>query len=780
MDYDHVKSQSVENLNHKFNLFSNPQNVIKKNPKFENENFNFEELNKSLSSPQVVNQKKTNPTSSAELSIDEIELISMTDTFQKKGRIFNNELHKEFHQDDLVLDDQKDDFFQIIKTNNDIIFKTPMNRFDSMNERNDDFYRDHLSDDEIIKEDSVGSRKGYSEMAPLSLKGLNTIERMNDDKISPKSMKSKLSPKYNSSKTDAKPLEKKKSSTKKKRAKTMRSPRRFDSDTLETRIRRRRFIKIKKIHLERLTQMSGLSPRVYYDDDSSESSSSFQLTYRSDTESIKNDRYLAMDIDFSRHKSRVRQSTPRPSRSSSQLYNHVNFWDENTDQSFVMEDKINFSYRSSSEMARKGGQGLYIKYASLNRLIEHLTWPDYNEDDKLFSKVFLNTFEMFTTPEMILLKLKERMHVPRDRSISKSEWMMRFKSPIQSRVCSVLKMWIDNFGSLLTIGFIEKLEQFMQDELKSVQQLPIVKILSKSIEVRLRKDVEFSIVPSGDAFKPNKREQLKKSISESDIFSRQKIIHPLEMIPIEDIARHFTYHDYRLFNHIKPWELINRVWEDDQIPSNESPLKNLVDRFNLISNFVISMILEQDKVKNRAKIMSIFIKIAKCLKKMNNFNSTMAILSGLNHSCIQRLVETFNHTSKRSIKSLKKMERFMSLKNNFGKYREFLSDNEGPCIPYLGLIIADYTFIHEGNSDFVDHMINFSKAKQVYFNCLDVIMQHQNRGDFGQPYNDDRIEKLLRSQKQLDQNDIYNRSVECEPLSELKGHQGNPPRVNAN
>lgn len=56
--------------------------------------------------------------------------------------------------------------------------------------------------------------------------------------------------------------------------------------------------------------------------------------------------------------------------------------------------------------------------------------------------------------------------------------------------------------------------------------------------------------------------------------------------------------------------------------------------------------------------------------------------------------------------------------SSFRAYRAALAEVEPPCIPYLGLILQDLTFVHLGNPDYIDGKVNFSKRWQQ-FNILD-------------------------------------------------------------
>ena len=50
-------------------------------------------------------------------------------------------------------------------------------------------------------------------------------------------------------------------------------------------------------------------------------------------------------------------------------------------------------------------------------------------------------------------------------------------------------------------------------------------------------------------------------------------------------------------------------------------------------------------------------------------------------------------------------------------YRQALAESTPPCIPYIGLILQDLTFVQIGNQDFLEEKINFAKRWQQ-FNIL--------------------------------------------------------------
>ncbi|CAG2195028.1 GRF2 [Mytilus edulis] len=102
------------------------------------------------------------------------------------------------------------------------------------------------------------------------------------------------------------------------------------------------------------------------------------------------------------------------------------------------------------------------------------------------------------------------------------------------------------------------------------------------------------------------------------------------------------------------------------------------------------------------------------LRKLNNFNSYLAILSAVDSAPIRRL-----EWQRPNLEVLKEFCQLIDSSGSFRAYRHALAETEPPCIPYIGLILQDLTFINIGNQDFLqDGNINFAKRWQQ-FHILD-------------------------------------------------------------
>jgi Rap guanine nucleotide exchange factor 2 len=117
----------------------------------------------------------------------------------------------------------------------------------------------------------------------------------------------------------------------------------------------------------------------------------------------------------------------------------------------------------------------------------------------------------------------------------------------------------------------------------------------------------------------------------------------LQLDPPE-IAAQLTLRDYCLFKTVESTEYIDFLYKI----KSKYGCDNL-KKFSNLSNeemfWVIHEILREPSLMKRVKIIKHFIHIAKICKECKNFNSLLAILSGLDHITVSRLKETWEKVS---------------------------------------------------------------------------------------------------------------------------------------
>jgi Rap guanine nucleotide exchange factor 1 len=177
--------------------------------------------------------------------------------------------------------------------------------------------------------------------------------------------------------------------------------------------------------------------------------------------------------------------------------------------------------------------------------------------------------------------------------------------------------------------------------------------------------------------------------------------------------------------------------------------------------------------KERERWLWKFIKVMRHLRRMGNFNSYLAILSALDSGPMRRL-----DWSRHMRSELSEHAEVMDSSHSFRNYRQLLAEQPPPCLPYIGLILQDLTFVHVGNPDKLHvpmpsdspdgvggatvELVNYGKRWQQ-FAILDNVRRFK-----AWPYPLERDERVIRGalhnfQPALDEEETWTRSFELKP-----------------
>jgi hypothetical protein len=127
----------------------------------------------------------------------------------------------------------------------------------------------------------------------------------------------------------------------------------------------------------------------------------------------------------------------------------------------------------------------------------------------------------------------------------------------------------------------------------------------------------------------------------------------------------------------------------------------MIEHFNYLADWVINFILLRDKPKHRALMLEKFYRVARELRKLNNYNSLAAVVSGINNSSIYRLQATKDLVPEAAAKDFKRLEVLMSQQKSYAAYRLAWENTSGERIPYLPLHKRDLVSASEGNRTFI-------------------------------------------------------------------------------
>ena len=174
--------------------------------------------------------------------------------------------------------------------------------------------------------------------------------------------------------------------------------------------------------------------------------------------------------------------------------------------------------------------------------------------------------------------------------------------------------------------------------------------------------------------------------------------------PDEVIAKELTRQDWTMFTSIRPRDLVRHVSlsaSDKKKYRSLSNVQRMIDHFNHISYMCTNLILLRDKPKHRALMFEKVMRVARELRKLNNYNSLGAILAGVNSSAVHRLNATKELIPKDVQLDFMKLEILMGSQKSHFAYRLAWENTPGERIPYLPLHRRDLVSASEGNRTFI-------------------------------------------------------------------------------
>lgn len=359
----------------------------------------------------------------------------------------------------------------------------------------------------------------------------------------------------------------------------------------------------------------------------------------------------------------------------------VNIWDE-------PQDNLVYEEGSTEKL---------IFCASLNRLVELLTPAGIV--DSVLLQAFMTTYTLFTTPKILLKKLKERYNVPTERS----EGLIRQKLPIQVRVINLIKLWIEEYRDDFDEILVNDLRAFLALEVK--QDHPIQsQLLIDSLDT-------FGLTKSSILLDSSTGSKEPRPIVPKNIFSPTLT---WEDIDDEEIARQLTLIEFSYYKEIKTTELLSQSWSKEKLKHRAPHVLQVINRFNEVSQWVGSTIVTTQRIKDRSKILGKLINIADHLRKLNNFSTLMAFVAVFNSAAIHRLKHTFSELSPSTHDQLSELRKIVDSENGYKHYKATLESTPPPCIPYLGIYLTDLVFTEEANEQFVNGLINFRKSRSLH------------------------------------------------------------------
>lgn len=340
-----------------------------------------------------------------------------------------------------------------------------------------------------------------------------------------------------------------------------------------------------------------------------------------------------------------------------------------------------------------------LKGGPADALIIHATAvPENSEKEYFYQEAFLTTYKTFVSPTDLVNKLIYRYN----KFIQFSDTRQKYARWAFSLLVRVVDdLGLSDAGPEMVRCLTAFSHQLVGRGDLSLARALRAKVVEKwEAHAQLHNGGPWSSTGAGGA----------PSGSAGSLANLRVTTQPATLLQFKSelLAEQMTLLDAHLFQRIDISEIL--IWAKEQNEDSSPNLTKFTEHFNKMSYWARSSILKQCDAKDRERVVVKFIKIMKHLRKINNFNSYLAILSALDSAPIRRLEWQKNITE-----GLKEYCALIDSSSSFRAYRQALAETTPPCIPYIGLILQDLTFVHVGNTDYItDSIVNFTKCWQQF------------------------------------------------------------------
>lgn len=392
-----------------------------------------------------------------------------------------------------------------------------------------------------------------------------------------------------------------------------------------------------------------------------------------------------------------------------------------------------------------------IRAASLETLIRMLPSSDANYID-----TFLMTYRAFCTADELFVRLVDLWELASVQGSHEALKVFRIK------FMNVIIKWIEKHGVDFDDNSLLKLSRFLDVQaadgaISSTTKDKIAKLIKHKLERTSKKVLHSTGVNAPPTIIPT------QELDELDL----TVLDPLE------VARQITLMDEQAYKSIAPSECMNQSWNKPAICNDVSPnIIKMIGRFNATSNWAARLIVTEANMRKRKSITTRIIKLAQRLRELHNYHSLMALIAALESAPVARLRKTWDAIDSAYIKQFQELRVIMSAEGSYKAFRAVIKTEDPPVIPYIGVYLADLTFIEDGNPSKIEHetlgeLINFGKMKLLDSVIQDINMYQQA------PYKLEPVPKiqiLLGIAEDIKMNDkeLFEHSLKSEPRAPTK------------
>lgn len=242
-----------------------------------------------------------------------------------------------------------------------------------------------------------------------------------------------------------------------------------------------------------------------------------------------------------------------------------------------------------------------------------------------------------------------------------------------------------------------------------------------------------------------------------------------EEIINSDVAKILSFLDWKSFNVIPLSEYIAKRFQNADL----SPLLHQsIQRFNRLTKWIATQILQPEDRTKRAYFLSRWIKIAQLLKERHNFSSLQMVVAALDHNNITRLRATWELIEPELVEQFQQLCELVTPRANYQNYRAALFMAPPNAIPIIPVFTKDLYQFEETLDTFLSGThLNLDKLTRV-FTVIKAISEYQIALEA--EYGSSSVESTkLRFFERLDgllenEDELYELSLKREPPGQFQ------------
>eukprot|EP01129_Flabellula_baltica_P009792 TRINITY_DN4062_c0_g1_i1.p1 TRINITY_DN4062_c0_g1~~TRINITY_DN4062_c0_g1_i1.p1 ORF type:complete len:588 (+),score=138.55 TRINITY_DN4062_c0_g1_i1:45-1766(+) len=412
-------------------------------------------------------------------------------------------------------------------------------------------------------------------------------------------------------------------------------------------------------------------------------------------------------------------------------------------------EAVDVQCKETNAIYKKIGDSFIIKAGTLEDLISLCASPTYDETG--FTNIFLQCYRTFTTDIDVLNGfIMKYLEIIKNTEMNEEE-----KTVSKMMIMNTIKLWVDENP----LDFSETQSLFYKQ---------FYNFVSKNIAKDFKSYTDkICAVLDGSSSRPSRLftpKRLSKSKKKKNVNSKNFLSYDLKTF---GGVLNLITQEYYL--NITPNECYSEIYSVRSSLESKSPnIFRMVDFFNKIGAWCCTEIATCQKLEKRWNVFKKMIKLAKFCLDHNNFETTMAIMSGLRSIPIYRMKRTWekleNHSKVKRIYD--ELDDFMRNEDNHRQYRLRLLECEPPAVPFIGLFLKDFTVIGDTIPNEITHngvdLINFEKRRKLCNIIQKVTKWHHMQYEFPDDLN---IRHYIDHYKPLSEDEAYEVSLISEPRS---------------